>query len=106
MKRILVFCAVVTLCVSFAACGIKNTSFESSGQITASITNDNNTFVPYDESFDNVADSTSDGKTTSNTVTAAIPTPGEQQVLYLCISAVCCVHICQHSELQEICVKH
>lgn len=86
MKRILLFCAVVTLCVSFVACEIQNISSESdtliSGQTTASVTNDNNTPVP-DESFDNTTDSTSDGKTTSNTVAAAIPTPGEQQVLYL-----------------------
>lgn len=38
MKRILLFCAAVALCVSFAACGIQNTSSESSGQTTASIT--------------------------------------------------------------------
>lgn len=82
MKRILLFCAAAALCVSFAACGIQNTSSESSGQTTASITNDNNTSVPG-ETFDNAADSTSDGKTTSDTVAAAIPTPGEKQVLYL-----------------------
>lgn len=82
MKRILLFCAAAALCVSFAACGIQNTFSESSGQKTASITNDNNISVP-DESFDNAADSTSDVKTTSDTVAAAIPTPGEKQVLYL-----------------------
>ena len=82
MKRILLFCAAAALSMSFAACGIQNTSSESdipaSDQTPAPVI----TTVP-EESIDDVTDSISDDKLTGNTVAAAIPTPGEKQVLYL-----------------------
>lgn len=80
MKRILLFCAALSM--SFAACGIQNTSSEldipASDQTPAPVI----TSVP-EESIDDVTDSISDDKLTGNTVAAAIPTPGEKQVLYL-----------------------
>lgn len=70
------------LCVSFTACGIQNTPSEPDVPVSDQTSSPVITTVS-DESFDNAANSTSDGKTTKDTVAAAIPTPVEKQVLYL-----------------------
>lgn len=82
MKRILTIGLSAALCVCFAACGIQNTSSEPNAPVS------DQTPVPAittvsEESFDNAANSTPDSKTAGDTVAAAIPTPGEKQVLYL-----------------------